>query len=219
MMTKTRTPNPLRAVDDTDVEERESRVSRYQVPVILGLGLAAIVVAILMLRSTNDTTTRAETAEVALTNTAQQATNLADQIGEECAAGRLLGPICQSAAQVAAAPIPGPIGPRGPIGATGATGPSGTPGTPGKDSTTPGPAGPAGVDGKDGKDGMDGRTGDTGPAGPPGSPVTTYTENRADGSVKTCNRTGGEDIAPIYDCVVTTPPMDPAPVIPDGVGP
>lgn len=45
--------------------------------------------------------------------TAAQAASLAEQIKMECGAGDLTGPICQHAEQVAAEPIPGPVGPAG----------------------------------------------------------------------------------------------------------
>lgn len=199
-------------------DDEEPRVTRWLPLLIVGLGLLAVAFAILMSRNSAETSERADQTQTALNNTAAQASSLADQIGAECAAGRLHGAVCEQAATVAAAPVPGPEGPRGPVGPQG---------VPGADSTVPGPQGPQGVPGLDGQDGEDsdvpgpqgppgedsdvpgpqGPQGEPGQQGAPGSPATSYTQTYPDGSVFTCTRTPeGPDTSPTYACSMTTPP-------------
>ncbi|HEU0087941.1 MAG TPA: hypothetical protein VFQ77_09850 [Pseudonocardiaceae bacterium] len=118
-----------------------------------------------------------------------QSLSLAEQVRQACAAG---GPgaaelaqagACRNAAQVQAAPIPGPAGAPGVSGEAGregppgAPGPSGRPGPPGPPGPpgAPGPPGipgPPGQDGRDGRPGVGGAVGPTGPPGPSGPPGT-----------------------------------------------
>lgn len=58
------------------------------------------------------------------------------------------------------------------------------------------PAGPAGA------------PGERGPQGPPGPVVQSYTRTFGDGSAEHCERAGGTDIEPVYDCTRTPPPDD-----------
>lgn len=153
----------------------------------------------------------AATTEQELSATATQAQSLAEQIRGECDAGRLSGPVCGTAAQVVADPIPGPQG------AAGEQGPVGPPGPPGADGT-PGPAGPAGEDGMDGADGRDGADGAPGPAGRDGSPAAGWTATFPDGSTQTCTRSGGPDTAPTYRCAPVQPPPDEDPPPTEGDG-
>lgn len=55
--------------------------------------------------------TQQETAEQQRDATAEQARTLAEQIQAACASGDLTGPVCQQAAEVAATPVPEPVGP------------------------------------------------------------------------------------------------------------
>lgn len=204
------------------MELDESRFTRWFPYIIIALGLIAIAAAILLTNRVREDSDRADNAETALSGTAAQAMSLADQITTECEAGRLAGPVCQEAADVAADPIPGPPGPGGPPGADSTVpGPRGPAGMDGADSTVPGPQGPQGLPGTDGADGADstvpgprgpegppGPQGERGPAGADGSPAVSYTQNNADGSTQRCDRSGGTDTDPTYDCVYVVPPPD-----------
>lgn len=193
-------------------DDDEPRTTRWLPLVIVGLGLLAVAAAILMTRNSADVSQRADETQVALTNTAAQASSLADQIGAECRAGRLTGAVCDQAATVLADPVPGPRGPQGLPGQDGADsivpgpqGPQGLAGEDGADSTIPGPEGPAGADSD--VPGPEGPMGPAGPQGAPGSPATSYTQSYPDGSVFTCTRTAeGPDTSPTYACSMTTPP-------------
>lgn len=122
-----------------------------------------------------------EDAEAQRDSAVGQVVSLADQIQDECAAGRLAGPICSDAARAKADPVPGPRGPEGVAGPPGRAGPAGVAGAdgdPGPPGLTgpPGPEGPEGPPGDPGSDGVPGSpgapgdsvTGPAGPAGPPG---------------------------------------------------
>lgn len=220
METRTMPPEPRRTGG-----EREPGLMIWFPYVIIALGLVAIAVAILLSNQITADRTQSQQTEQALGNTAAQAQSLADQIGAECAAHRLAGPVCQQAAEVQATPIPGPTGApgmpgdpgaTGPRGLTGAMGPEGKPGPPGATGPPgesiqgppgesvqgqPGADGANGADGKDGKDGADGRDGID------GSPAQSYTTHHTDGSVEQCTRReGSPPTAPVYDCANTTPP-------------
>jgi hypothetical protein len=205
----------------------EGRLSRWLPWIIVGLLVLAIPIGIWLNQRVGEDQQQADQTATDLTATADQAKGLADQIRVECDAGRLHGPVCQTASDVQADPVPGP---RGVPGETGATGPEGRPGEsiqgpegpegrPGRDGESitgpPGPAGQPGAEGSPGRDGVDGKPGQDGAPGAPGadgapgrdgSPATSYTEHGADGSVQECTRSGGSDTTPIYDCVYTTPP-------------
>jgi len=197
--------------------------------IIVALLAIALPVAILLNQRVGADRERADQTTVDLNNTAAQAQGLADQIRAECDAGRLAGPICVQAADVQADPVPGPRGvpgepgvpgrpgdpgesiqgPAGPRGEPGEAGRPGSPGAPG----SPGSPGEPGADGADGDSiqgpaGPKGDTGDPGQPGADGSPATGFTINGADGSVMQCDRSGGSDTTPIYDCAYTTPPPD-----------
>lgn len=230
----TKTTKGLQAVSTPpdDAAEREPSHQAWFPYVILALGLLAIAAAILLSRQVGETTTRLGNAETALSDTAAQASSLAEQIKIECATGRLGGPVCQQAADVAAqpVPVPGPAGEPGPTGAPGAPGARGergfpgVPGTPGPPGASPaclseptqcrGADGRDGVDGKDGvgKDGVDGQDGRNGADGRngvdgrDGSPAHTMTKHYKDGSTETCARIeGSPDTAPDYDCKIADP--------------
>lgn len=169
-----------------------------------------------------------EDAEAQRDSAVGQVVSLADQIQDECAAGRLAGPICSDAARAKADPVPGPRGPagdEGPAGPPGPPGPRGSDGDPGPPGLTgpPGPQGDPGEAGTDGAPGADGSPGDsitgpTGPAGPPGpvgppgpagpsgpaggngSPPAAWTFTDADGVTYTCTRSNSDDTAPTYSC-------------------
>lgn len=150
-----------------------------------------------------------------------QAASLAEQIKAACTSGELPVPLCDQAEQVAATPVPGPVGPRGIPGETGSTGPvgpagpSGAAGEPGET----GPAGPAGEDGRDGVDGVAGRDGEPGPAGPAGpeGPPGPAGEDGEDGAppasfsitigqdTYVCARDNADDSAPTYSCSIEQP--------------
>lgn len=209
---------------DTRPDDDEPRIMRWLPTLMITLGLLAVAASIWMNRSQSETTQRAEDAQSALDNTAAQAVSLADQITAECIAGRLAGPVCTHAAEVSADPVPGPAGAPGPPGLDGAPGrpgppgplgppgPTGDPGPPGADSTVPGPAGSPGDTGPAGPPGDDstvpGPSGPPGPPGPPGAPPRGYTQSYSDGSIYTCERSGGTDASPTYACTQTTPPDD-----------
>jgi hypothetical protein len=68
----------------------------------------------------------------------------------------------------------------------------------------PGANGENGISGANGADGADGAKGDKGdPGAPPAGWVTRY----PDGATETCERSGGTDAAPLYDCVFLPPPV------------
>jgi hypothetical protein len=216
--------------------DRDAWFSRWLPWIIVGLLLAIIPIGIWLNQRVGEDQQQADQTTVDLTNTADQARSLAEQIRTECDAGRLSGPICQEAVEVSDDPVPGPRGTpgepgeRGLPGAQGArgeagesiqgpqgpVGPRGEPGAPGPQGEagpagpagSPGAEGPSGRDGVDGQDGQDGAPGADGAPGRDGSPATGFTVNGADGSVMACTRSGGEDTAPVYDCTYTTPPAD-----------
>lgn len=111
---------------------------------------------------------------------------------------------------------PGAVGPPGPPGLTGPPGPEGQSGATG--GTGPaGSRGPAGSSGSDGARGSDGSRGPSGPSGPqgergptgppgeqgpPGQFPASYTVQRPDGVVVTCNRNDAPP--PDYICSVTS---------------
>lgn len=157
-----------------------------------------------------------DTAKSETQATAAQAQDLAAQIQAACKNQSLAGPVCERAAQVAAQPIPGPVGPQGdtgPQGPAGPVGPQGPTGAPGPDGPA-GPAGAAGINGADGaggSPGQNGQPGEPGPQGPvgptghDGSPAASYTLTFPDGSTQTCTRSGGPDTAPEYLCAAPVP--------------
>lgn len=139
--------------------------------------------------------------------------------------------------------IPGAPGVDGTPGAPGSPGQQGTPGA---DSNVPGPqgesgpqgpqgipgeTGPEGDPGIQGPEGPQGEPGPEGPEGPPGmdgNPAQTQTFTTPSGVVYDCQRGGGTNEAPIYDCIVrsapppptsTTPIPDPDPNPGNGLGP
>lgn len=79
------------------------------------IAVAALAVAFLMVSIVSAQVGRQDT-EQQRDATAAQAKTLADQIKTECGSGRLTGPVCATAYEVARDPIPGPEGPRGPAG-------------------------------------------------------------------------------------------------------
>lgn len=171
-------------------QEPESRLTRWLPWILLALLVLAVPVAVLLHQ-------RVSSSEQDLSNTAAQAKSLADQIRAECNAGRLTGPVCQTAAEVSADPVPGPRGAPGPAGERGGIGPSGP----------PGPVGPPGPPGM-GEPGPRGPTGEPGPAGQDGSPATSFSITGPDGSVQECTRSGGPDTSPTYECSYSMPPSD-----------
>lgn len=221
--------------------DRESFWQAWRPLIILLLGILAVLVGIFLTNTSRQTSNQLADTQVALNDTAQQANDLAEQIRTECTAGRLAGPVCQTADSVIETPVPIP-GPAGPTGGTGAAGPAGSvgpAGPPGKDSTVPGPAGPEGPQGRPGADstvpgpaGPQGPAGADstvpGPAGPAGQngqnginggAVTSYTQHNADGSIETCSRDGGSETSPNYSCAITqaAPESENAPPPDDGL--
>lgn len=119
------------------------------------------------------------------------------------------------------------------LDATGVPGQPGTNGTNGDDGE-PGTDGTNGVDGANGVDGQtppcyftesqcvgpEGQPGAPGAPGAPGDPGApgrdaelpqSYTEQYADGSSRTCTRSGGEDTSPIWSCSTAPAPDSTAP--------
>lgn len=145
-----------------------------------------------------------------------QAQDLAVQLQAACAAGTLPKTLCDTAAKVAADPVPGPTGATGATGAAGAQGIQGVPGSAGGVGPQ-GPQGPAGATGPQGPAGQSGTDGTPGAAGPQGaagrdgSPAASSTSTFPDGSTQTCTRSGGPDTAPTYACG----PLMPAPAVGD----
>lgn len=215
MMTKSPTTSlpavPAMHPDDDD----ESRFMQWLPWIIIVLLLIAVPIGIWLSTRVGDETKRADQTQQVLDNTAAQARTLAQQIADECAAGRLHGPVCQTADEVRTDPvvIEGPAGTpgaAGQMGPRGLTGPTGPPGPPPPCMTEPSQCqGQDGVDGADGKDGQDGKDGADGAPGRDGSPAVRMTKTYADGSVETCDRSGGPDTAPEYACTQTTPPAPP----------
>lgn len=204
-------------------DDAEPRITKWLPTIIIAIGLLAVAASIVFTRITND---RQYNTETQLSNTAQQASNLADQIKAECTAGRLTGPVCDKATQVAAEPVPGEPGlpgvpgtpgQPGRPGAPGTTGPSGAPGQPGASPPcldepaqcrgTDGRNGTDGQNGTDGANGQDGKNGSDGRDGRDGTPAIRMTKYYPDGAIETCDRKPeSPDTAPEYDCQVTTPP-------------
>lgn len=150
----------------------------------------------------HDAQNQASTAVGQRDATAAQAADLARLIQQACDAGTIpadYAAACTKAAQVQAAPIPGPKGPPGAAGAPGPAGPTGSAGRgivataiengdliviysdggrvdvgrvvgPPGSPGIPGVPGAAGVPGPAGQDGGAGPAGPAGAAGPPGSP-------------------------------------------------
>lgn len=183
--------------------------------------LAAVTLVVLSLIDRQDAVTadanRAQT-QTALDETAAQAKSLAEQIRDECAAGRLTGPVCVEAADVAATPVPTPVRPvDGRDGVNGRDGVDGQ--TPPCLSTAeqckgpPGAAGQAGADGQPGQNGADGRPGadgQPGAPGPTGPPPAGFTIVEDTGTTKRCTRDpGSPDAAATYTCTAAGPPPDP----------
>jgi len=146
-----------------------------------------------------------------------QASTLAEQVKTECDRGRLVGPICAQAIQVAANPLPGPQGDPGRTGDRGSTGAAGTPGkdgAAGRDGVNgkDGVAGKDGADGRNGlpgKDGTDGAAGKDGADGKDGAPPSGWSTTHSDGSVETCVRDADSPAAtPTYSCTTSEPPSD-----------
>lgn len=228
MTTKTRErPRPLHYKDLTSVDTGpEPSTTRWFPYLIVGLGLIAIAVAIALTRQVGDTTDRAETAEGQRDVAVAQATTLADQINQECQLGRLSGPVCSTASQVATDPIPGPPGRPGESiqgipgipGAPGKDGVNGQPGVPGKDGVN-------GVPGKDGEDGVDGvsvqgppgKDGEDGTPGKDGRGIASTANDAADPCYVIVFYTDGtqDRVGPFC----TTAPADPEPAPADGAAP
>lgn len=192
------------------------RVTPWPVLVLAGVGLlAALTLIVLSLIDRQDATTANETrdqTQTALDQTAAQAKSLAEQIRDECAAGRLQGPVCAAADDVAEAPVPTPAPP-----VAGRDGRDGTDGRNGTDGITPpclatpeqcqgrdGTDGRDGADGRDGTDGQDGQDGQDGAGGPPGPPPAGFSIVEDDGTTKRCARDpGSPDAAATYTCTTT----------------
>lgn len=138
------------------------RKSRVLLVALAGLGIAYLAGSVVTAQL-GQSTAKQETAVVADQRDAAgaQAAGLAQQIQAACGRGDLSGPVCATADQVAADPVPGPAGPIGPGGPSGPVGPAGA------DSTVPGPAGPAGADST-----VPGPSGPAGPTGPAGADST-----------------------------------------------
>lgn len=207
-MTTPTTPPPTRLKQVAATTHRRDWDPRLLV------GLAVGVVALAVGALVGATLLRGEAVSVTEQRdaTAEQATTLAQQIRSECDAGRLAGPVCGTAAQVVAEPIPGPqgatgdrgpVGPAGPQGPAGAPGATGPPGMPGE----VGPRGPAGDPGLTGPQGEQGDPGPSGPQGPPGTagadgkPPSGWTYTDVFGVAHTCTRDeGSPDSDPTYHC-------------------
>lgn len=116
----------------------------------------------------------------------------------------------------------GEPGTAGDPGEPGATGEPGAAGEPGVDSEVAGPAGPQGLTGPPGPmgdsivgpQGPPGTPGEsiTGPQGPPGPVAGQQTFVTDDGRTFLCDRSGGDDSAPIYSCSQVSDP-DSGPVV------
>ena len=125
MTTKTMSPrhrrvlHPVADVMPDRPEDRESIWARWWPLIILLLGILAVLVGIFLTNSARQSSNQLADTQVALNDTAQQANNLAEQIRTECTAGRLSGPVCDTASSVIETPVPVP-GPAGPTGGTGA---------------------------------------------------------------------------------------------------
>lgn len=181
----------------------------------------AFLIGSVILSQQGKTTAQSETQVVAGQRDAAgaQAQDLAVQLQAACAAGTLPKTLCDTAAKVAADPVPGPVGPTGaagaqgiqgvpgPIGATGATGVPGIPGDPGpagKDGAD-GTQGATGAAGQPGQNGTNGANGKDGADGRDGSPAAALVLTYPDLSTQTCNRSGGPDTAPEYSCAAPVP--------------
>lgn len=193
--------------------------------VLIGLGVIVVIALLLFGQRAGTTETERDDLAQSTANLAQGYTNLADQIRGECAAGRLAGPICQTAADAVVSPevvagrqgLPGavgaqgaqgavgPAGPIGPAGRDGERGPEGVPGTPG----TPGEPG---TPGRDGTDGSDGASGADGGLGPQGRGVASARSENCRWTVTYTDGTS-EDAGPSCADVITPPPTtEPPPV-------
>lgn len=204
-------------------------------PRILLIALAAAAVIFLLVSllvsrfGQHDAQTQASQAVGQRDATAAQAADLARLIQQACDSGTIpaaYSAACTKAAQVQAAPIPGPAGPQGPQGAAGVQGPAGrgivateiqagdlvvvySDGSRvdvGQVVGADGTPGVAGAPGAAGAAGPAGATGPPGPAGADGSPASSYTVMYPDGSTQTCTRSGGSDSTPAYTCSAPTTP-------------
>jgi hypothetical protein len=146
-------------------------------------------------------TDRADTATVT-------AKTLGDQVKDACARGDVsVADLCRRAAEVAAAPAPGPgppgpPGPEGPQGLLGPPGPTGPAGPAGVIGATGalGPEGPPGEAGQPGPPGPKGEPGGPGPAGPQGDPGPAGPQGTPGAAGPTCPE-GYE----LRDAVITAP--------------
>lgn len=197
---------------------RSLPTSRLWIAAIVFAGVAFLIGSVILSQQ-GKTTAQSETQVVTGQRDAAgaQAQDLAVQLQAACAAGALPKTLCDTAAKVAADPVPGPVGPTGPSGDPGTQGIQGVPGAAGAvgpagaagDTGPSGPAGPSGAAGQPGADGAPGAAGPQGPSGRDGSPAASSTFTYPDGSTQTCTRSGGPDTAPTYLC----DPLMPAPLL------
>lgn len=155
--------------------------------------------------------TRGQDTEDQRDAAAGQVIDLATQIQQQCAAGRLDadGPLCTQADVAVVEPIPGAPGVPGSDGAPGlpgrdgADGRDGAPGTDGAPGVN-GTAGTPGLDGAPGSDGAPGEPGEDGQDGTdgtPGEPPAGFSFVDGTGTQQTCSRDpGSPDDAAFYTC-------------------